>query len=50
MIGIKGGRPDFYVTGYITSAYVIPEPATVFLLGFGFILIRKRFSKINKDK
>jgi len=35
---------DYGINATITSAVLIPEPATAFLLGLGFMLARKRFS------
>lgn len=36
---------DFGIQATITSAVLVPEPATAFLFGLGLMLIRKRFSK-----
>jgi len=40
---IAGPREvDFVIVGTVTSATVIPEPVTILLLGFGYLLLRKR--------
>jgi hypothetical protein len=45
--GGRGGTPPCYeqwfgISGHINSIYLIPEPATLMLLGLGFLFIRKR--------
>jgi hypothetical protein len=44
MLSVSGGddKTLFQISGNITSAYLMPEPATLFLLGVGGFLIRKR--------
>jgi len=36
------GRRDYLVRGHVTSAIVIPEPATILLLSVGVLALRKR--------
>jgi len=38
---LEGGR-DYGIAGHVTSAVLIPEPATILLLGIGVFLLRKR--------
>jgi len=45
--GGRGGTPPcfdeiFQINGHVTSVYLIPEPATLLLLGTGGLLLRKR--------
>jgi len=42
MINGPGRGLSFSITGHVTSAVVLPEPATVFLLVAGAVLLRKR--------
>jgi len=43
--GIRTGGTPFRVTGHLTSAVLIPEPATIILLGLGgLVLLRKKIA------
>jgi hypothetical protein len=40
--GANCGDPFFGLGAHVTSTYLVPEPATLLLLGLGCLLIRKR--------
>ena len=42
VFGGTDAKTQFVIRGYITSAYLVPEPMTLFLLGLGGLLLRRR--------
>jgi hypothetical protein len=42
VVGGSDEKTQFLISGHITSSYLIPEPATLFLLAIGGLIIRKR--------